>query len=65
MRNSRFTFLCNRDERNLLTVVARQLARTESDTVRWLIREVGRELIQVQTDTLPPEQMQTLVESKE
>ncbi len=44
MRTCRFTFLCNREERQLLRAIAKRLSRTESDTVRWLLREAAREL---------------------
>jgi hypothetical protein len=44
MRESRFTFLCNEDERRLIAALSERLARTQSDAVRWLIREAAREL---------------------
>jgi hypothetical protein len=43
MRDTRFTFLCNREERELLTALARRLARTESDVVRQLILAAARQ----------------------
>lgn len=44
MRDSRFTFLCDETERELLARLSARLARTQSDAVRWLIREAAREL---------------------
>jgi hypothetical protein len=44
MRTARFTFLCNAEERRLLAAVAARLSRTESDVLRWLVRETAREL---------------------
>ena len=43
-RYERFTFLCNSDERRLLAALAVRLQRSQSDAVRWLIREATREL---------------------
>jgi hypothetical protein len=39
-----FTFRVTSDERRLIGVVAERLDRTESDTVRHLLREKAREL---------------------
>ena len=44
MRKIRFTFLCNDDERQLLNILASHLQRTQSDTVRCLIREATQEI---------------------
>ena len=44
MRDSRFTFLCDTDERRLLAALSGSLARTQSDVIRCLIREAAREL---------------------
>ncbi len=49
MRNRTFTFVCNDDERRLISALAAYLNRTQSDAVRLLIREAARELI----DTAP------------
>lgn len=54
MRNNRFTFLCTEDERHVLTAISKRLARTESDTVRCLIREAARELLSGHIDTAHP-----------
>jgi hypothetical protein len=43
-RVDNFTLRMNSDERQLITVVAQRLERTESDTVRYLLREKAREL---------------------
>lgn len=45
MRDTRFTFLCNDEERKLLRTLAQRLSRTESDTVRWLIRQAVGKLL--------------------
>ena len=39
MREQRFTFLCTEEERRMLATLAARLQRTESDTVRLMIRE--------------------------
>ena len=38
-RYKRFTFLCNKDERHMISVLADELQRSQSDTVRFVIRE--------------------------
>jgi hypothetical protein len=43
-RDVRFTFRLSLDERQLLMALAAQFNRTESNVVRWLIREAAREL---------------------
>ena len=43
-RDGNFTLRMNSDERQLITVVAQRLERTESDTVRYLLREKARAL---------------------
>ena len=43
-RVDNFTLRMNSDERQLITVVAQRLERTESDTVRYLLREKAREI---------------------
>jgi len=43
-RVDNFTLRMNSDERQLITVVAQRLERTESDTVRYLLREKARAL---------------------
>lgn len=54
MRDIRFTFLCTGHERKLLMLLSQKLARTQSDTVRWLIREAGLKLIEPpSTNDLP------------
>lgn len=40
-----FTFRVNPEERNLISNLARRFQRTQSDAIRWLIREVTQELI--------------------
>jgi len=39
MRDTRFTFVCSRDERELLADLSARLSRSQSDVVRLLIRE--------------------------
>lgn len=43
-RYKRFTFLCNSNERRILDALARRLQRSQSDSVRWLIRNAAQEL---------------------
>ena len=43
-RYLRFTFLATSDERRSLAALARRLERSQSDTVRLLIRKAAREL---------------------
>jgi hypothetical protein len=43
-RQATFTFRVNTDERQLIVALATRLARTESDALRWLIREAANEL---------------------
>lgn len=45
MRNERFTFVCNANERRVLAALADYLNRSQSDALRLLIREAARELI--------------------
>ena len=44
MRKIRFTFLCNNAERKVLTKLSEIMARSQSDTIRWLIVHLGKEL---------------------
>lgn len=43
-RVDNFTLRVNTTERELITAVAQQLDRTESDTMRLLVREKARQL---------------------
>ncbi len=43
-RNDNFTLRMNATERQLIAAVAKHLDRTESDTVRHLLRKEAREL---------------------
>lgn len=43
-RNQRFTFLCNQHERELIENLAQRLQRTQSDTIRLLVREAAQQL---------------------
>ncbi len=40
-----FTFRINANERRILDTLARELQRSQSDTVRWLIRSAARDLL--------------------
>lgn len=44
MRDDRFAFRLNADDRRLLAVVAASLQRSQSDAIRWLIRRAVREI---------------------
>ena len=44
VRNERFTILCNLKERRLISIVAKQLDRSQADTIRLLTRTAAQEL---------------------
>ncbi len=44
-RYERFTFLCSHKERQMLAALAKRLNRSQSDTIRLLIREADRNLL--------------------
>jgi hypothetical protein len=44
MRENRFTFLCNADERRLLASMAEVLQRTQSDVIRFVLKEKANEM---------------------
>ncbi len=43
-KDKRFTFLCDSEERRILAALAERLQCSQSDVVRWLIREAAAEL---------------------
>lgn len=43
-REERFTFMVNREERQLIAAVADRLDRTQSDALRWLVKGAAEEL---------------------
>ena len=43
-RFERFTFLCDRDERALIAMLAERLRRSQSDAVRFVVVEAAKEL---------------------
>jgi hypothetical protein len=43
-RYERFSFLCNQDERRLITVLAKKLQRSQSDAVRFVVINAVKEL---------------------
>ena len=43
-RYERFTFLCNRHERNLILDLAKRLRRSQADAVRYLIITAAEKL---------------------
>lgn len=45
-RDERFTFLIDRDERQMISALAQRLRRTESDAVRFVVLEAARLLEQ-------------------
>ena len=49
-RFDRFTFVCTKEERELLEKLSKHLERSQSDAVRFAIRKVARELIEERTD---------------
>ena len=44
MKNKRFTFLCDDQERNLIYRLSVILERTQGDAVRWAVRQVYQQL---------------------
>lgn len=44
-RRSRFTILCNDDERALIKAIAQKLRRSQGDAVRYLLVEVGKSVL--------------------
>lgn len=47
-RIERFTFLCDKAERQAITQLAKLLKRNESDAVRFVVSEAARQLIHFQ-----------------
>lgn len=43
-RKIRFTVLCNEPERQQLAELANRLGRSQSNTIRWAIRKVARDV---------------------
>jgi len=52
-RYSRFTFLCDFDERRAIVDLAAWLQRSQSDAVRFVVIEAARQLSQSQADPDP------------
>lgn len=44
MRHIRFTFLCNEEEKRIIERLAKQLRRSESDAIRFVIIEASKAL---------------------
>jgi hypothetical protein len=55
VRNIKFTFLCNQEERHMITAVANRLNRSQGDMLRFLIRSAVQEL-QLGLNEVPPAQ---------
>lgn len=51
-RYSRFTFLCDLDERQAITDIAILLRRSQSDAVRFVVIEAARQLSQLHAGQL-------------
>lgn len=45
MRVQRFTFLCNENERQAIALLAKQLQRSQSDAVRYVIAIAVQDLL--------------------
>lgn len=56
-RYSRFTFLCDLDERRAIAELAARLQRSQSDAVRFVVIEAAKQLAQ---SDLSPTPAQTL-----
>jgi hypothetical protein len=52
-RYSRFTFLCDLDERQTIADLAMRLQRSQSDAVRFVVIEAARQLSQDQAGSAP------------
>ncbi len=52
-RLKRFTFLCDKNERRLIAVLAQKLQRSQSDAVRFVVVSAARELAAQEDDTHP------------
>lgn len=52
MKDQRFTFLCSREERALITELARRLERSEGDTMRVALRELSKRMESRRTDQI-------------
>ena len=46
----RFSFVCDTEERQAIKVLAKRLQRTESDTLRWLVRNAANRMIGLPDD---------------
>ena len=44
MRSQAFTFKCTSEERKIIRTLAERLQRTESDAVRWVVKQAASEL---------------------
>jgi hypothetical protein len=69
-RVNRFTFVCDNEERELLTALAKRLHRSQSDALRWLIQGAAEELAkplpnlaETSGDPPKPEPAETVKES--
>jgi len=51
-RSERFTFLCNADERKLITAIAKHLNRSQADSIRFLVNVATKELLTDEHDDL-------------
>jgi len=52
-RYSRFTFLCDLDERRAIADLAARLQRSQSDAVRFVVIEAARQLSEAQAGSAP------------
>lgn len=43
-RDERFNFICSEEERQLIAAVAKKLERSQSDTIRLLVKGAAAEL---------------------
>ena len=64
MRTLRFTFLCNEEERQLIAALAETLQRSQSDALRYLVRETAEKL-QIKAEALNDAVLKTLIKGDE
>jgi hypothetical protein len=44
MRDQKFTFLCDENERDLLSALADHMRRSQGDTIRFLLHNAAQEI---------------------
>jgi hypothetical protein len=63
MRTVRFTFVVDEGEKEALARLAKQLQRSQSDTLRWLLRKAMDEL-HATADKAPQQEVQSVAATR-